>query len=109
MNSSLRMDAASGILLFCKLASASLNDTSLTFIENVENALVLVRISGCGMSGGGGAFWSGTSRLLNHSCSKSSMSARREPLRSRFDSKAELADPNASSWVRDCQRQSRCR
>ena len=40
MNSSLRMDAASGSRPFSRLASASLKDTSLTFSEKVEKAFV---------------------------------------------------------------------
>src|SRR5450755_2748083 len=61
MNSSLRMDAASGNCPFCRLAWASLNDTSLTFIENVENAFSRVRNSGWGtgaLAGGLGTGWS---------------------------------------------------
>ena len=49
MNSSLRIEAGSGIWPFSRAAIASLNDTSLTLSENVENALSRVWISGCGI------------------------------------------------------------
>ena len=54
MNSSLRIDAGSGITPFSRLAAASLNDTSLTLSENVEKGVSLVWTSGWG-SGGGAA------------------------------------------------------
>ena len=52
MNSSLRTVAASGMTPFCRLAAASLNETSLTLSEKVENALSRVWTSGCGTGGG---------------------------------------------------------
>src|SRR5665213_3167181 len=61
MNSSLRIEAASGIWPFSKLAAASLNDTSLTLSENVEKLFSRVRISGWGtgaLAGGLGNGWS---------------------------------------------------
>ena len=52
MNSSLRTVAGSGMTPFSKLAAASLNDTSLTLSEKVENALSLLWTSGCGTGAG---------------------------------------------------------
>src|ERR1700722_10111630 len=51
MNSSARTLPGSGITPFSRLAAASLNATSATFSENVENAFSAVATSGCGMSG----------------------------------------------------------
>src|SRR5688572_9575592 len=55
MNSSLRIEAWSGIWPCSRLAAASLNDTSLTLSEKVEKEFSLVWISGWGM----GAFVAG--------------------------------------------------
>lgn len=52
MNSSLRTVDASGNEPFCRLAAASLKETSLTLSEKVENALSRVGTSGCGVGGG---------------------------------------------------------
>ena len=61
MNSSLRMDAASGNWPRSRLAAASLNDTSLTLSEKVENAFSRVKISGVGIGAGCGNFLMGMS------------------------------------------------
>src|SRR5436190_4375382 len=61
MNSSTRIELASGMVLFCKLAAASLNETSLTLRENVEKAFSRVLISGCGVAGGATGFLMGAS------------------------------------------------
>src|SRR5689334_16390928 len=61
MNSSTRTEPASGITPFWKLAAASLNETSLTFREKVENALSRVAISGWGVGGGAKGFLAGAS------------------------------------------------
>jgi len=64
MNSSLRMPAASGMTPFCKLAAANLNEASLTLSEKVEKIFVLVRTSGCGISGGT-ASWGRAASVLS--------------------------------------------
>src|ERR1051325_726852 len=52
MNSLLRMEFASGITPFSRLAPASLKETSLTLSEKVENGFSRVWISGCGAGAG---------------------------------------------------------
>ena len=71
MNSSVRTEATSGIAPFSRDACASLNETSLTLSEKVENAFSFVETSGCGSGGSGfcgGAGSSGSaSRFSNFS------------------------------------------
>src|SRR5208283_5227193 len=68
MNSSLRTVEASGKTPFSKLAAASLNETSLTLSENVENALSRVCTSACGTGGGVAGLGGGASKLRIADC-----------------------------------------
>src|SRR5258707_993421 len=68
MNSSLRIEAASGMTPFSRLAAASLNDTSLTFSEKVEKEFSRLWTSGWGIgalvAGGLGGLTSASSTLV---------------------------------------------
>src|ERR1051326_5425657 len=82
------MDAGSGSTPFSRLAPASLNETSLTLRENVDQRLSQVWISGWGMGAlvedlGRGASSRGQGRLESVECRVSSVERRLTSARAR--------------------------